>query len=334
MTGAESNRSVQSLLVDPDEADSRLDRWLRRRFPGLTQGQIEKLLRSGQIRVDGARAKSADRLQHGQVVRLPPMPEPPVRASQSAVSDRDVAFLQSLVIHKDADVIVLNKPAGIATQGGAKTVRHIDGMLEALSYGYDTKPKLVHRLDRDTSGCLILARTLSAAAHLAKVFRSRETQKIYWAVVLGCPRPPQGEIRGWLKKAQGPLESDKEQVRRAVHGDPDAVFAVSEFVTLSEAFPRAAWVALKPHTGRTHQLRFHMAEVGHAILGDRKYVCDRPTLGGLPNQLHLHARALALPHPAGGVLRVEAPAPDHMRTTFDALGFNMREAKDPFEAFS
>lgn len=327
-------KNVQAVVVEPEETDSRLDRWLRRRFPGLTQGQIEKLLRSGQIRVDGARAKSSDRVQAGQTVRLPPMPDAPVRDVISSVSERDASFIQSLVIHKDADVIVLNKPSGIATQGGAKTARHIDGMLEALSFGYETKPKLVHRLDRDTSGCLILARTLRAATHLTKLFRTRETEKVYWAVLAGCPRPSEGEIRGWLKKAQGPLESDKEQVRRAAHGDPDAVFAVTEFVTISEAFPRAAWVALKPHTGRTHQLRFHMAEIGHAIIGDRKYVCDRPAPGGLSPQLHLHARALRLPHPDGGTLRIEAALPEHMVSTFDALGFDAREAKDPFEAFA
>lgn len=327
-------KAVQSVLVDAEEDGARLDRWVRRRFPGLTQGQIEKLLRSGQIRLDGARAKSADRVKTGQTVRLPPMPEPPAREDQPAVSEKDAAFIRSLVIHKDADVLVLNKPSGLATQGGAKTARHVDGMLEALAFGYETKPKLVHRLDRDTSGCLILARTLRAATHLSKLFRSRETEKIYWAVVLGCPRPPEGEIRGWLKKAQGPLESDKEQVRRAAHGDPDAVFAVSEYVTISEAFPRAAWVALKPHTGRTHQLRFHMAEIGHAIVGDRKYVCDRPALGAVAGQLHLHARALRLPHPDGSTLTIEAALPPHMHATFDALGFNEREARNPFEAFT
>jgi 23S rRNA pseudouridine955/2504/2580 synthase len=329
-----TGKLVQTVLVDPDEADSRVDRWVRRRFPGLTQGQIEKLLRSGQIRVDGARVKSSDRLTAGQTVRLPPMPDAPLREDQPSVSDKDAAMIRDCVIHKDADLLVLNKPAGLATQGGAKTPRHIDGMLDALMFGYESRPKLVHRLDRDTSGCLVLARTLRAATHLAKLFRSRETEKIYWAIVLGCPRPTEGEIRGWLKKAQGPLESDKEQVRKAAHGDPDAVFAVSEYVTISEAFPRAAWVALKPHTGRTHQLRFHMAEVGHAILGDRKYVCDRPTLGALPNQLHLHARALRLPHPDGSVLKVEAPLPAHFLTTFDALGFQASEAKDPFKVFS
>jgi 23S rRNA pseudouridine955/2504/2580 synthase len=327
-------KAVQSVLVDGEEDGARLDRWVRRRFPGLTQGQIEKLLRSGQIRLDGARAKSADRVKTGQTVRLPPMPEPPVREDQPAVSEKDAAFIRSLVIHKDADLIVLNKPSGLATQGGAKTLRHVDGMLEALSFGYETKPKLVHRLDRDTSGCLLLARTLRAATHLAKLFRSRETEKIYWAIVLGCPRPTEGEIRGWLKKAQGPLESDKEQVRRAAHGDPDAVFAVSEYVTLSEAFPRAAWVALKPHTGRTHQLRFHMAEIGHAIAGDHKYVCDRPPLGAISGNLHLHARALRLPHPDGSSFTIEAALPPHMQSTFDALGFDARDAKNPFEAFT
>jgi 23S rRNA pseudouridine955/2504/2580 synthase len=328
-------KEVAMITVRDEDGEARIDRWFRRRFPDLSQGQIEKMLRTGQIRVDGARAKASDRVRPGQIVRVPPLPDAEPRREKGALSKEDEDYIRSLVLHRDRDVIVLNKPSGLATQGGAKTTRHVDGLLPGLQFEAEEKPKLVHRLDKDTSGCLVLARNPNAAAKLAAAFKSRETLKVYWAVVLGAPRPPEGEIRGWLQKAVGPLDSDREMVRQAAHGDPDALFAITEYVNLSEAAQRAAWVALRPVTGRTHQLRFHMAGIGHAILGDRKYVCDRPTPGELPNRLHLHARAIAIPHPtSGAILKVIAPLPAHMKETFDALGFIEREAKNPFEAFS
>lgn len=326
-------KEVSHIVVRAEDGEARLDRFLRRRFPDLSQGQIERMIRTGQVRVDGARAKANDRVSTGQSVRVPPLPDPAPKVDRAALSPADVAFIQQYVIHRDRDVIVLNKPAGLATQGGMKVTQSVDSLLEGLKFDAEAKPKLVHRLDKDTSGCLVLARNPAAAAHMAGAFKSRETLKVYWAIALGAPRPPAGEIRGWLKKALGPLDSDREMVRRASHGEEDALFAITQYEVLSEAAQRASWVSLRPVTGRTHQLRFHMAEAGYAILGDRKYVCDRPTPGALSEKLHLHARAIEAPHPAGGILKVIAPLPDHMVKTFDALGFEEGWAKDPFKPY-
>jgi 23S rRNA pseudouridine955/2504/2580 synthase len=327
------SQGIEIVEVDAEEAETRVDRWFRRRFPHLTQGQIEKLLRTGQVRVDGARVKANDRLQTGQKVRVPPIPVEVERVPREGLSERDEAFVKSLVIHRDADLIVLNKPSGLATQGGTKTTRHVDAFAEGLKFGYETAPKLVHRLDRDTSGVLILARTIRAAQFLTKAFKTRETRKIYWAVTNGVPKRERGEIRGWMKKAAGARDGDRELVRAAEHGEDGAQFAITDYVTISAANQQAAWVSLKPVTGRTHQLRFHMAELGCPIAGDPKYRSDRPELGGLARQLHLHARALECPHPDGSVLRVVAPLPPHMKAAFEALGFDEREAKNAFEAF-
>lgn len=326
-------RSVETVEVSEDDGVARIDRWLRRRYPHLTQGQVEKMIRTGQVRVDGARVKASDRVSPGQSVRIPPIPEATERAPPSGLSRKDEDFIRSLVLHKDDDVIVLNKPHGIAVQGGAKTLRHIDGMLDGLKFENEKRPKLVHRLDRDTSGCLVLARHPRAAAFLGEAFRDRDTDKIYWAVVVGSPRPKIGELRSWMRKAPGVHDADREMMQRAVQWDEGAVHAVTQYVVMSEAAGRAAWVALRPVTGRTHQLRFHMAEMGHAIAGDPKYKCDRPTPNDLTGALLLHARALRLPHPSGGELKVIAPLPPHMREIFDLLGFDERDAKDPFEPF-
>lgn len=325
-------RSVLQVPVTADDGEVRLDRFLKRRAPHLTQGQIEKLLRTGQVRVDGARAKANDRLREGQVVRIPPLPDEAPKGPRG-MSGKDVAFVQSLVLHRDDDVIVLNKPAGLATQGGAKTPRHIDALLAGLAFEREDKPKLVHRLDRDTSGVLVLARHARAAAALGEAFRDRDTDKIYWAVVLGSPRPSAGEIRGWMHKAPGPGEADREIMRRCLQQDEGAVHAVTHYATLASAGGKASWAALKPETGRTHQLRFHMAEIGCAIAGDHKYKCDRETPGGLPDMLQLHARAIRIPHPTRGTLKVIAPLPPHMEAAFDMLGFDARAARDPFEVF-
>jgi 23S rRNA pseudouridine955/2504/2580 synthase len=326
-------RSVETIEVSADDGVARIDRWLRRRYPHLTQGQVEKMIRTGQVRVDGARVKASDRVSPGQSVRVPPIPDAAPRAPQSGLSRKDEDFIRSLVLHKDDDVIVLNKPHGIAVQGGAKTLRHIDGMLDGLKFENEKRPKLVHRLDRDTSGCLVLARHPRAAAFLGEAFRDRDTDKIYWAVVVGSPRPKVGELRSWMRKAPGVHDADREMMQRAVQWDEGAVHAVTQYVVLSEAAGSAAWVALRPVTGRTHQLRFHMAEMGHAIAGDPKYKCDRPTPNDLNHALLLHARALRLPHPSGGELKVIAPLAPHMKRVFDLLGFDERDAKDPFEPF-
>ncbi len=327
-------KAVLTIPVREDDGEVRVDRWFKRRFPQLTQGQIEKLLRTGQVRVDGARVKAADRLQPGQIVRVPPLPDAGAPRAKSGVSAKDADFVQSLVLYRDDDVIVLNKPYGLAVQGGAKTTRHLDAMLGGLMFEKDEKPKLVHRLDRDTTGVLVLARHARAAAHLGRVFRSREGDKIYWAVVLGAPRPGDGEVRGWMRKAPSARDSDRELVQRCLQQDEGAVHAITQYSILSEAGGKASWMALKPVTGRTHQLRFHMAEIGHAIVGDPKYRCDRETPGGLEAKLHLHARAIRIAHPTKGVLQVEAPLPEHMQRTFKELGFDVRDAKNPFAPFA
>lgn len=326
-------RSVETVEVAEDDGVARIDRWLRRRYPQLTQGQVEKLIRTGQVRVDGARVKASDRVTPGQNVRIPPLPDAPPPRAPGTITSKDADFVRSLVIHRDDDVIVLNKPAGLAVQGGTKTARHLDGLLDGLMFDAEKRPKLVHRLDRDTSGCLLLARHPRAAAFLGEAFRDRDTDKIYWAVVVGSPRPKVGELRSWMRKAPGPRDADREMMVAAQQSDDGAVHAVTQYAVVSEAAQSAAWVALRPVTGRTHQLRFHMAEFGHAIAGDPKYRCDRPTPNDLQRMLHLHARAIRLPHPSGGELKVIAKLPPHMRAAFDTLGFAESDARDPFEPF-
>lgn len=326
-------RAVETVEVSADDGVARIDRWLRRRYPHLTQGQVEKLLRTGQVRVDGARSKASDRIRPGQIVRVPPLPEA-VERPAPGLSPKDQDFVRSLVIHRDDDVLVLNKPAGLATQGGAKTDRHLDGLLEGLVFEAEKKPKLVHRLDRDTSGCLVLARHARAAAALGEAFRDRDTDKIYWAVVAGSPRPKVGEIRGWMRKAAGAREPEREMMQACLQQDEGAAHAVTQYALISEAGGRAAWMALRPVTGRTHQLRFHMAEFGHAIAGDGKYRCDRPAPQEVSRKLLLHARAIRIPHPSGGVLEAIAPTPPHVRAAFDLLGFDERDGSDPFAPFA
>ena len=326
-------RSVETVLVSDDDGEARIDRWLRRRYPQLTQGQVEKLLRTGQVRVDGARVKASDRVSPGQSVRIPPLPDAPARPPPGAISQKDQDYVRSLVIHRDDDVIVLNKPQGLAVQGGTKTTRHLDALMDGLKFGAEKKPKLVHRLDRDTSGCLVLARHPRAASFLAEAFRDRDTEKVYWAIVVGSPRPKVGELRSWMRKAPGPRDADREMMVRARQSDEGAVHAVTQYAVLSEAAQRAAWVALRPVTGRTHQLRFHMAELGYAIAGDPKYKCDRPTPNLLGGALLLHARAIRLPHPSGGELKVVAALSGHIKAAFATLGFDENEARNPFEPF-
>jgi 23S rRNA pseudouridine955/2504/2580 synthase len=318
---------VEMVVVTKEEAGARLDRWFKRRFDGVTQGEVEKLLRTGQIRVDGARAGASDRLEEGQSVRVPPLAERPPESKKEVVkpvSEADAAYIRSLVIYEDDELFALNKPAGLAVQGGTSTKRHVDGMSAALGDG-TYRPRLVHRLDRDTSGVLILAKHPAAAARLGGLFRSRKLTKVYWAIVLGVPNPPMGEIRGWMIKAAGP-GSDREMMRTARHGEPDARFSITDYEVVSQAAQRASWVALKPVTGRTHQLRLHMAQIGCAMLGDRKYTCDREEPGGdVGTGLHLHARGIELPRESGPPLQIKADLPPHMLQTFEALGFNPKE---------
>ncbi|MGD2131991.1 MAG: RluA family pseudouridine synthase [Maricaulaceae bacterium] len=321
---------VETVEVKAGEAGARLDRWFRRRYPQVTQGALQKLLRTGQVRVDGARAKADKRLEAGQSVRVPPLPEAAPPSAPKAVSAKDKAFVRGLVIYEDDDMIALNKPAGLAVQGGTKTTRHLDGMLDALAKKGE-RPRLVHRLDRDTSGVLILGRTPAAAAALAKAFQSHRAQKTYWAIVRGVPRPARGWVKGFIKKGRPAGGGDREMMVRAKHGEAGAQHARTAYAVVANAGKRASWLALRPETGRTHQLRFHAAEIGHSICGDRKYACDIPEPEGLPEGLMLHARELVIPHPSQNrALALTAPLCAHMADAFEQLGFDESAYDDPF----
>lgn len=340
---------VQTVTVGADEGDQRLDRFLKRRFPQLSQGMIEKMCRKGECRVDGGRVKSSTRVDEGQAVRVPPLPDRPApMRERAAVSDKDARMIRDCVIYQDDHVIALNKPSGLPTQGGSGQTRHVDGLAEALQYDYDDKPRLVHRLDKDTSGVLLLARTRLAAKALTAAMRHRETRKIYWALVAGVPTPYLGEIKYGLVKAPGRGRGGEGEKMIAVHprdmNDTDgAKRAHTLYATLYRVASRAAWVAMEPITGRTHQLRAHMAEIGHPIAGDGKYGGSGQEnmgdgwgaqIGGvISKQLHLHARMMRFEHPeTRKPVTVTAPLPPHMADSWDTFGWTEDlAAEDPFE---
>lgn len=314
---------VRLLPVAPADGEIRLDRWFKRHFPALKHGRLEKLLRTGQIRVDGGRAKASTRLAPGQTVRVPPLGEEGDGASGGAaeprMSDQDRDWIRSLVIYDDDDVIALNKPPGIAVQGGRKVGRHIDGLLAALAGPNGEKPKLVHRLDRDTSGVLLVARQARSATALGEAFKSRDAKKTYWALVVGVPNPRRGTIDMALRKMAG-----QDGNERVVRDDATGKSAVTDYEVVENGGRRVAWLVLRPRTGRTHQLRVHCAEMGTPILGDGKYGGEAAHLEGVPggDRMHLHARSIELPHPAGGVLRVSAPLPEPMAETWRFFAFD------------
>jgi 23S rRNA pseudouridine955/2504/2580 synthase len=329
---------VTQITVAAADGEQRLDRWFKRRFPAIGHGRLEKLLRTGQVRVDGKRAKASDRLEVGQIVRIPPLgnPEtddgkpgqsdrPVVKKSPAAPVARDVRMLQEAVLYQDDDVIVINKPAGLAVQGGSGISRNLDDMMVALQFDAAEKPRLVHRLDRDTSGVIALARNVQAAQRLADAFRHKDAKKIYWAVTVGVPKMPQGKIDAALAKQGG-------QGRERVQVDEDGKRAVSFYAVLDKVGTKAAWLALMPMTGRTHQLRAHCLALGTPILGDGKYAGAGAFIArdAVPRQLHLHARRLILPHPRRGVIDVTAPLPPHMRETQGFFGFADSFDEDPF----
>jgi 23S rRNA pseudouridine955/2504/2580 synthase len=320
--------TVQTRLVTEDEAEIRLDRWFRRHFPGLTQGALEKMCRTGQIRVDGKRATASTRLEPGQMMRVPPMPEGPAPLAkpydESAARD-----LQKLVIYRDDHVMALNKPHGLPVQGGPGITRHVDGLLDGLRFGAEDRPRLVHRIDRDTSGLLLLARTPGAAAKLAAAFRGRDVEKTYWAVVVGKPDPAAGMIDRPVARLTG---GGRERTAIAVFGDPAASHAITDYETIDVVAKRFALLAMRPRTGRTHQLRVHAASMGTPILGDPKYGIEKSMADGFAESLHLHARRLRFPHPGGGMLTLEADLPPHMRETFRTLGFPAPQAAPPRRA--
>ena len=319
--------------VKPDEEGLRLDRWFQRHYPQVTHGRLERLLRTGQVRVDGARVKASHRVAGGATIRVPPIPvtipAPEDKNSAPAITPKDRAFIEGLVIHRDDDVIVLNKPAGLAVHGGTKTERHVDAPITALVHKGAERSGLVHRLDRDTSGVLVIAANARAAAALAQAFRARDTRKVYWALTTGVPTPRHGKIDGALIKR--PAADGRERVRLAEEGEEeDAKDAVTLFDMLDHV-TTMAWLALMPLTGRTHQLRAHCAAMGTPIVGDAKYGSEPArTHGEIPKKLMLHARSLRIRHPRGGWLEVSAPLPPHMAKVWDMFGFDKEDRREVF----
>ena len=346
---------VQTIRITGDEGDQRLDRWLKKRFPQLTQGAVEKMCRTGQLRVDGGRVKANTRIEAGQEIRVPPLPEtsgeerPATRTRSSKVKQSDVEMIQQAVIWRDEHIIALNKPPGLPSQGGSgQGDRHVDGLTEALMFGYKDRPKLVHRLDKDTSGVLLLARTDRVARALSEGFRHRNTRKIYWAAVAGVPHPRMGSIKYGLVKAPGRGRMGEGEKMICIHPSEvaeteGAKRAHSDYAVLEALGTRVSWVALVPVTGRTHQLRAHIAETGHPIIGDGKYGGSGQEnlgdgwgaqLGGeISRKLHLHARSISFEHPiTKKMVTVTAPLPEHMQRTWQTLGWNENDVPaDPFE---
>ncbi len=311
--------------VDSDEAGIRLDRWFKLHYPGLGFGHLQKLIRSGQVRVDGSRAEASARLAVGQEIRVPPILEADRGkgriAPLKALGDREA--LEAMILYEDADVMALNKPAGLAVQGGSGVTRHVDQMLDAFTDRQGRKPRLVHRLDRETAGVLLVARTRSAAAYFGKAFKARETEKYYWAVVAGVPRPSTGRISTYLARGE-----DEERMRVVKHGEAGAEHAVTLYALADQAGQKLAFLVMRPITGRTHQLRAHAAHIGHPIVGDPKYfnIENWELPGGIQNRLHLLARRIVVPHPKGGVIDVTAPLPLHIKQTFAVVGFDEESA--------
>jgi 23S rRNA pseudouridine955/2504/2580 synthase len=306
-------------IVAQEDDGIRLDRWFKRHRPGTPHALIARWARSGELTIDGRKADVSDRIEAGQTIAMPvppAAPSGPRPRKEKALSPADVALAEAMVIHRDKSALVLDKPPGLATQGGTKTDSHVDGLLGALQGDAAVRPKLVHRLDKDTSGALLVARTPRAAAWFAKAFSNRSARKTYWAIVVGVPDIAQGEIDLPLAKQPG---SGGEKM----HVDEKGLPSKSRYRVIERAGNSAAWVELQPLTGRTHQLRVHMAAIGHPIVGDGKYGGKGAFLTGtISRKLHLHSRRLRIDHPDGGAIDISAPLPPHFAESLEALGFD------------
>ncbi|MGY8986549.1 MAG: RluA family pseudouridine synthase [Sphingomonadales bacterium] len=321
---------VQIKTVSAEDVGIRLDKWFLKYFPTLSHGKLSKLLRKGEVRLGGKRAKAGERIAIGDEIRIPPLGDLPTEKNKKPkvveISDADREMLQAMVIYKNHDVIALNKVPGLAVQGGTNTHRHIDGMLDALKFEASGRPKLVHRLDKDTSGVLLLARNRQSAKSLTGAFKERQTEKIYWALVMGVPQLKKGKIDQPMEKIS--LGMGNERMVASEGGKK----AVTFYSVVETASKKASWVALKPITGRTHQLRLHMVLLGHPIVGDGKYGAQHAMLTGqISRKLHLHARSISIPDEAGVMMNITADLPQHMLESWDTLGFDIDTDENPFE---
>ena len=317
------SEAVRTFIVKPDDDGIRLDRWFKRHLPDASFNLVSRWARTGQLRVDGKRATPGDRIEAGQAIRVPPADPASVVTAKAIrkrpeLSPEETEFAQSLVIHKDSSALVLNKPPGLATQGGTKTDEHVDGLLDALWFEGEGRPKLVHRLDKDTSGALLIARSSRAAGHFAKAFSSRTARKVYWALIVGVPSIEDGVIDLRIGKQPG-TGGEK------MHIDPkEGAIARTRYRVIERAGNATCWVELQPYTGRTHQLRVHMAAIGHPIVGDGKYGAREAFLTGtISRKMHLHARRIRIDHPDGDQIDVRADLPPHMIESFANLGFDL-----------
>jgi 23S rRNA pseudouridine955/2504/2580 synthase len=314
---------VRQFTVESDDDGIRLDRWFKRHLPDTSFNLVSRWARTGQLRIDGRRAAPGDRVEAGQAIRVPPA-EPAAHAPSRAkpvrpeLSEDEIAFVNEIVIHRDAAAIVVNKPPGLATQGGTKTATHLDGLLDGLADERGERPKLVHRLDKDTSGVLLLARTARAAAYFSRAFSGRTARKVYWAIVTGVPDIAEGQID--LPLAKQPGSGGEKMHVDEENGLPSR----TRYKMIERAGNSAAWLELQPLTGRTHQLRAHLAAIGHPVLGDGKYGGkDAFLTGAISRKLHLHARRLRIGHPDEGKIDVTADLPPHFAETMANLGFDL-----------
>ena len=312
----------RNFTVAEDDDGIRLDRWFKRHQPDISFNIVSRWARTGQLRLGGKRAVPGDRIEAGQQIQFPPVAAEPERAGRpqrkiEPLTAEEEALVREMVIHRDANAFVLNKPPGLATQGGTKTHQHLDRLLDGLADDDGNRPKLVHRLDKDTSGALLVARTARAAGHFAKAFASRTARKVYWALIVDVPSLEEGLIDLPLAKQPG-TGGEK------MHVDRDAGLpAKTRWRLIDRAGNRAAWMELQPLTGRTHQLRAHMAAIGHPIVGDAKYGGPEAFLtGGISRKLHLHARRLRIDGPDRKAIDQQAELPDHFAESLATLGFD------------
>lgn len=307
--------------VAADDDGIRLDRWFKRHMEDVSFNLVSRWARTGQLRVDGEKATPGDRIAAGQTIRIPPADATPERSSRperavDPLTDDERDYVRDMVIYSTPDAFVLNKPPGLATQGGTKTDQHLDRLLAGLEDEAGQKPKLVHRLDKDTSGVLLVARSARAAGFFSKSFAGRTARKVYWALVVGDVSADEGLIDAPLAKQPG-TGGEK------MHVAPEGQAARTRWRVVDRAGTRTAWVELQPMTGRTHQLRAHMAHLGHPIVGDAKYGGAEAFLtGGVSRKLHLHARRLKIDAPGGAkAIDVTAELPGHFAETLATLGF-------------